>query len=307
MTHKDNADHLSFEEMRLLKLLLETEQLSLAAERLGHSASTVSRQLAHAREVLGDPLFVRAKTGLLPTARMLAISSKMDRLLEIWDDMADEKPFSPASSERRFRIMTADNGLNAYLTECLPAILAQAPRARLIVEPLSDDVFESLRCGEADVAVYPTTDIPAECRAVPLPVMHPVALMRPGHPLVKRFRAQGRLRQADFDAYPLLMCDPRIGTRFREALEAECKRARLIIPYFNALRAILEKTDFVAWSPKASARQWVDAGALFAAPVEDSPFTSFQPQLIWHERTHADPACQWLRGMILQFAARCEA
>ncbi|MFX4635613.1 LysR family transcriptional regulator, partial [Acinetobacter baumannii] len=47
-----------------LALLLQTKSVTRTALRLGLSQPSVSRSLAHLREILGDPLLVRSGGGM---------------------------------------------------------------------------------------------------------------------------------------------------------------------------------------------------------------------------------------------------
>lgn len=296
----DESSRLSYEEMRLLDLLVETEQLSLAAKRLGVSISTVSRQLARARTAAGDLLFVRSRSGLAPTNRMLSMAPKLRAILTAWDTLCDDKPFSPSEMTRELRIMCADNALNAYLNPAIPAIHQIACSASITIEPLSTDVFESLRRDAVDVAIFPAEALPADCRCLPLPPMHSVPVVRKDHPLAVRCRAAGKVSLEEIEAFPLICADPRLN---RPHSPSSGGRAFFTMPYFNAAPPILRCTDYVFWCPLASAKLWVDDGALTILTTDRSVVPDWRPQLIWHVRTHADPALQWLRGMIIRYAA----
>lgn len=297
----------AYEELRLLSLLLETEQLSLAALRLNISVSTASRQLARARAIVGDPLFVRAKAGLVPTSRMLAISGKLDALLDAWNALLEsESAFSPEHLARTFHVMAADNGLNAYINAAIVPIQLAAPGVKLVIEPLAPDFWRALRSGAVDAVIYPEANVPAECRSIALTPMRPILIMRPGHPLIERYRAQGDLSKAEIAEYPLVIADPRVGMLFEDLVASQAEVAAVVLPYFNAVKPILERSDFVSWVPEASARDWIASGRLVGIYPSCPPFKTFTPRLIWHERTHADPACQWLRGMILRHSGPLE-
>lgn len=299
----EHSTHLAYEELKLLSMLLETEQLSLAAQRLSVSVSTVSRQLGRAREIVGDQLFVRSKAGLVPTSRMIAMAPRIAALLEAWEALLEaETAFSPAHLKRSFHLMSADNGLNAYVNAAIQPIHSAAPLVRLIVEPLVPEFWRTLRSGAVDAVIFPTETVPAECRSVPLPVMRPILLMRCGHPLLSLYRQKGDLSAEDIERYPIAHVDPRVGVLFEELVDAAWNKASLVLPYYNAVKPILQSTDYVSWVPEASARDWIASGALAGVRSSAASFPPFVPRLIWHERTHADPACQWLRGMILRYA-----
>jgi DNA-binding transcriptional LysR family regulator len=55
--------------LRIFDILYDERNVTRAAARLFLTQSAVSHALARLREVLGDPLFVRIPSGLLPTER----------------------------------------------------------------------------------------------------------------------------------------------------------------------------------------------------------------------------------------------
>jgi DNA-binding transcriptional LysR family regulator len=65
----------------VLDALLDEGNVTRAAARLGYTQPTISGMLARLRDLFGDPLFVRAQRGLLPTprAKALAIPIKQAR------------------------------------------------------------------------------------------------------------------------------------------------------------------------------------------------------------------------------------
>src|SRR5262245_13237204 len=65
----------------LLDALVEERHGTRAGSRLGLSQPATSRALSRLRAVLGDPLLVRSKTGLVPTARAAALAEPVRRLL----------------------------------------------------------------------------------------------------------------------------------------------------------------------------------------------------------------------------------
>ena len=56
--------------------------VSLAAQQLGVSTATATRQMTTLRTLLHDPLFLRGHDGLVPTARMSELVPKLKVLQE---------------------------------------------------------------------------------------------------------------------------------------------------------------------------------------------------------------------------------
>ena len=55
--------------LRILQILLTEQSVSRAAIKLGLSQPALSNSLRRLREITGDPILVRSKTGMVPTER----------------------------------------------------------------------------------------------------------------------------------------------------------------------------------------------------------------------------------------------
>lgn len=294
-----------YDDLRLLKAVMKHRRLKAAAAEAGVSVPTASRGLARLRVLTGDPLFIRTKEGLVPTARMESLAPKVDVLLTTLDAFREETTFEPETARRTIRVTSADNGVCAYIAPAIPELHAEAPYVTLVVLPLKGDVFEALRNDETDLVIFPFPEksIPAECRSLALPPVRLKLLVRKGHPLLKLRGKKGKVTREDAARYPTVVANPNIALQPEAAIaeaRAACDDAFLFMPYFTAAPAILEKGDFVLWCASASVRFLTRTGAFELVETEDAPV--FTPRLIWHRRLHADPLHQWLRGMILHHA-----
>jgi DNA-binding transcriptional LysR family regulator len=65
----------------ILDALLSEQHVTRAAERLHLSQPAVSHALARLRDLLGDPLLVRAGAGLVPTSRALELMAPLTEAL----------------------------------------------------------------------------------------------------------------------------------------------------------------------------------------------------------------------------------
>ncbi|WP_394126314.1 LysR family transcriptional regulator [Vibrio hepatarius] len=75
--------------------LMQTHSTQRAAQKLGRSQSYVSKVLAQLRDDLGDPLFVRDGSGLVPTDYALSIEPKVKSALEQLDLALAPEEFNP--------------------------------------------------------------------------------------------------------------------------------------------------------------------------------------------------------------------
>ncbi len=76
-----SLDELDLNLLRLLKVVVETRNTSVAAEKLGISQTSVSRGMAKLRETFGDQLFIRKAHGVEPSELAEKLAEAADHML----------------------------------------------------------------------------------------------------------------------------------------------------------------------------------------------------------------------------------
>ncbi len=77
------------------------------------------------------------------------------------------------------------------------------------------------------------------------------------------------------------------------------RRVVLSVPHFLFMKSVLADTDLVAMLPARLVRG-NSALKIVEAPVE---VPGYEMAMLWHERSHRDPAHQWLRECIAESVA----
>ncbi|MDR9827326.1 LysR family transcriptional regulator [Vibrio sp. FNV 38] len=80
--------------------LFDTKSTQKAAKKLGRSQSYVSKTLGQLREELADPLFIRSRSGLIPTSYASSIECKLRNALEQVAVSLEPEDFNPRNLER---------------------------------------------------------------------------------------------------------------------------------------------------------------------------------------------------------------
>lgn len=279
-----------------LDVLLAEHNVTRAAQRLNFSQPSVSIHLAKLREMFGDPLLLPGPRGMRPTARALSLREPLRQALESLERaIAPEHPFDPAEADRTWRVGAADYGEMTIVLPALNAIRAAAPRTRLAVLPLIPGrTAKQAEQGELDLAFHTTDDAPPDLRARPLFKEQYVLVCRAGHPKLKR-----RPTLAQFCKLEHVIVSPGGGgfhgvTDVALAAVGLQRRVVLSVPHFLVVESVLADSDLVAMLPSRLVR---DTGRLQAfAPPIDVP--GYEMTMLWHERSHRDPAHQWLREQI---------
>ena len=301
-----NKSDFTLDELRFLVTLFETRSLTLSAERHQLSMGAASRRLGRLRDFFEDELFVRSDLVMLPTQRMRDIEPEVRRVLSTMTSLLNRGDFDLASTARTVRILCADNGVSTLLTDVFAKFYDETPKSKLEIEQLDAQIFEKLREGRADLALYPIAEVPKDFHSIELYKTRRGILVREGHPLIARYKERGRLTIEDLSEFR------QVRTSFPGAPEWASNAARaavsaqdvgLAMPFFMAVPHVLAKTDFTYTAPVITMQHAVRHSGVslrtLPAPVELAPFA---PHLVWHHCTHMDPFLQWVRGIIASCA-----
>ena len=140
--------------LRALGAVLAHGSLTQAAQRLGTSQPTLSRQIAALEAALGAPLFERGARRLRPTAQALALAEPAARMLAAAQAvaLAAEAASSAAGQLAGTVRLTASE---VVASQVLPALLAQLARRHpeIQIELVPGDTLSNLLEREADIAV----------------------------------------------------------------------------------------------------------------------------------------------------------
>jgi DNA-binding transcriptional LysR family regulator len=291
----DDIRRLDLNLLKGLDALLDTRSVTQAADRLGLTQPAVSGMLNRLRDTFGDPLFVRAQRGMLPTPRAEALAEPLKAVLQEIGALLRPGGFDPGSAELTVSIAATDYAQRVVILPLLEAIRNEAPGIRISIRPIDMAAFAGqLEHGQLDMALITPDMAPDRLRARTLFEERYVCVLRRDHPATRaRF---------DLDAFCAL--DHAImshdGTQFRGATDtalAALGRSRHVVaaaPSFMFVVDLLRNSDLCAMLPRRLV-DGADGLVLLEAPLAVPGFTKI---LAWHERTHHAPALAWLRERI---------
>jgi DNA-binding transcriptional LysR family regulator len=283
----------------VLDTVLTERSVARAARRLHVTPSAVSNALARLRGVLGDPLLVRNGRGVVPTPRAAALAPALARALRDLDVAVAGDGVDLATMDREFSLAIADVGQVVRLPRIVAALAAKMPRARLRVLSI-DTLFAAggLAGTEIDASIGAGEQGPG-VHARPLYEERLVLVARAGHPKVR-----ARVTRAQLSAlrHVEVQVAPGRGSRPLAASYAAAGIARdvaVVVPTFTAAAAIVAGTELVASLPASlvdvlGPRLALARVATALAPV-GTPIS-----LLWHERTHHDPASRAFREVLVE-------
>lgn len=121
-----------------LDALLDTVNVTRAADRICLSQPAMSRILSRLREAFGDDLLVRDGARLQLTPRAEALREPVKQLLRDARDIYSPQIFHPATSDRHFRAAIPDVVAAVILPGLLERLGKEAPHCRLTIIPWPD-------------------------------------------------------------------------------------------------------------------------------------------------------------------------
>lgn len=277
-----------------LDALLSTGSVTQAAHRMHLSTPAMSHTLGRIREMVGDPLLVRAGRKLVHTPRALELAGPVNRLLAEAQALLQPTAADSLASVRRRFVVRAPEGVPVVFGATLALALQEAmPLASLHFMPDGHADADALREGRIDLDIGSLRERPAEAQTVELASQRLIGALRAGHPLAK-----GRPSVKRYAAARHVAITPRQGEVSPvDAALGEAGLSRFValsVPSAHAALIVAARSDLVASVPERSARA-MQAGlglVLFELPL---PMLVRPLLLAWHPRHAADPAHTWLR------------
>ncbi len=153
----------------ILDALLSEQHVTRAAARLHLSQPAVSHALARLRDLLGDPLLVRAGAGLVPTSRAMELMAPLTEALAQVQSLLAPNAFDPATTRRTFRLAMSDYGAAIVLPGLIRTLRSEAPGIDLQISHASrEGMLDGILNGDIDIAVGVFPEMPNELRSTPL-------------------------------------------------------------------------------------------------------------------------------------------
>ena len=300
MTARRSEDQLDTYLLRMFCLLVTERSVSRTALKLNQSQPAVSLALKRLREILGDPLLVREKSGMVPTERALTLLSHAKGALAEIDRMTDTpESFDPQVSRHEFRVGAPDYLAPVFIASVVARIRREAPYVRLSLQSLGPnfDFERSLAEGDLDVVIGNWPEPPHRMHLSMLLEDEIVCLVSVRHPLA----AKG-FTEADYqNAVHVVPMPYSISQRgvIDTVLAAQriSRDERVVVQSFTLAPYVLQNTDLVFTTTRHFARFYADLLPLAILPAP-LPFPAMRFYQLWHERNHHSPAHRWIRRLL---------
>lgn len=279
-------------------VLMQERHVTRAAAKLYITQGAVSAALGRLRLIFDDPLFEKSRSGMVPTAKALAIAPRIGQSLKMVSDlMFEDEQFEPTTSNRTFHIAMSDD-LEAIF---VPKIVNQAIRSSWNVK-FSFHQTNSLLWQEAlddprmDLVICATPpQVPAAYHhsilfASSYSCLYDGRRMKLSDPLtLEDFANSGHLR-VSYDAQRGFV-DEILETQGYE------RKAVASISHFAGAVAVLRTADLIATIPTYTAKAFSDAVGLTMSPPP-VPMPRFTISLLWEVPKETQPEHVWLRKTV---------
>ncbi|MCH8497432.1 MAG: LysR family transcriptional regulator [Marinobacter sp.] len=281
--------------------IMEAGQLTRAADNLGMSQPALSAALQRLRHTLGDPLFIRTRQGMLPTPRAQELHLRLNKqLADLRDTLDPANSFVPATSQRRFIVLSNDHFELVVLPSLLSRLKAEAPHVVVEVTLADDSMPEKLYTTQADLAV---DAFATECGQMNRHVLMEerlVVVARKDHPTM-----HGHCSKQQFlDAEHVVLPDRNRRLPLDQILNEPGwqRRTGARVTQFASMLATCSRSDLIATVPERVARQFANALGL-----QTMPFPANIPPLpiylVWSPALENDPAHRWFRHHLMASVA----
>ena len=290
-----NIDHLSLDgnSLHLFVTVLDTLSVTKTADSLGLSQSAVSHSLDKLRIALDDSLFVRSGRGIVPTERALMLREPVQNILDRLKGLTDSRQFDPVDAKMRFTIAANDFTRSLIFPKITKLIFDQSINARFtfLAARLPDSAL--LRQDHCDFLLTPFPPEGDDIYQVrlfsdSLKCFYDSQIRNA--PSSKNEVLSANHLDVVFDDHGSVM-----HSLFTEFDLAAFPQPRISVPSFNAVTEFISGTDLIT----------VQLGRMHETTLKyldcaDLPFATrkLAIYLVWHRRSHHDPAHIWMRSMI---------
>lgn len=280
---------------KLLTLFIavyDSQSVSAAARALNLNQSTVSNSLERMRKLIGDPLFVRAGKGIVPTTHAdLMVPSARLIVQESEKLLSTYAQYEPGEDKQRFTISTSDYEWSVIGSALTAMVREEAPQCELMLTKLGtvEDMVNNLRCGKVDVCITKSLNGDStelyERKLFEDPM---VAFYDPAYSAVPARDAYWKAHHAR-----IVFSDDEKAV----ALFQQCTN-KLIVPNFSYLAFAIKGSDLVATVPSLLHKTFLANLAVCELPFE----YIVRVHATWHMRNHNSARHRWFLKKIQRAA-----
>ncbi len=293
-----NLNSLDLNLLVALDALLREANVSRAAMRIGLSQPATSHALQRLRDLLGDPLLVRAGARMELTPRALALRSPLAQALDQVRGLFVPEEFDAARSDRHFRLMMPDLAVELLMPPLMEKITQAAPNVTIDVVPWRGPAIFSAEFARTIDLVISIGDAFKGFHRQRLYTDSDALAVRRGHPAAARLKKREAFLAARHVAVVIRGQNEDLIDSWLRAKGVE-RRIALVVPgYIEALH-VTARTDLVAFVPRRLIAALAKQLSLLTVTPPFDPGIDEQ-HMFYPTRAQMDPGSIWLRRLMLE-------
>jgi DNA-binding transcriptional LysR family regulator len=268
----------------------------------------MSNALARLRRTFDDPLLVRTPGGMKPThaaeALMPSVRAALDGLRAA---LEERSAFDATASSRTFHLSANDYAEIVLLAPMINELHANAAGVTIRIDRLRSLFQPPAAASLADsfdlaIGFFPDAlSLEASLRSELLWEESNVCVARAGHPSIR-----GKLSLRQYSAaHHVAVFYKSEGPGVIDSLlqqKGYARRSVVLVPHFASAAFMVAASDLIATVPERLALEFSKRLKLQVLPVPVA-IPPFRLVMLWHERSHTDPAHTWLRSLVAKTAA----
>ena len=282
--------------LRVFLTVMDVGSITGAADKLCITQSAVSHTVEKLREVVGDPLFIRAGRTISPTTYALQMTEKVERILAELQGLMKSPTFSPEKSEIDLVVAANDFQGSLLMPRFYQQVRGKVNRFTLRVISPQVPTIELIRDKKCDLAIVGFRPDSADIMQRPLFVMNTVVFYDPA------------IREAPKNLSDYLAAD-HIGLSFLQNFKGgvddtlknlgQPRRVAISVPNFSSVASYLRGTPMLATLPPLMRLTEMRDFAYAPLPFD---FSAGKMHMIWHQSFQEDMQHTWLRKEMLEVA-----
>lgn len=282
-----------------LSALLQTKNITRAAQRLNVSQSAMSKTLSQIRQAFGDEILVREGSAYVLTQRGHELADALPDLLKQMDAIFVPGRAEPALSHRCFRLASSDYVAQFILPELALGLKEHAPHASVEYKMWQKDWLVELAEKSLDLVSTIVDQVPENLYGKYMGEDELVIMMHESHPLANQ----------DITLEQYLECEhiqitgggdkdsPVDSVLYK--MDAQ-RRFFASVPFFQSGIEILSRTQCLLTTPLHIAYRFTleKPFVLKPLPIQTKAHNYY---LLWHARHHKDPEHKWFRELVYPY------
>lgn len=283
--------------------IMRHRNISKASKALGLTQPATSNALARLRDQIGDPLFIRASKGVIPTEYALEIADRIENAVEDLRKIAiaeNRRVVNLKEIKRTFRIVASDLEDTILVPKIVEELSHQAPNVQLEIKSYNYKyVYDEFQLNQTDIFLCYLQESYRNVLSKELFYQDFLCAVRKGHPIVKK-----RLTLKQYLSLGHILVSPDRGG-FHGLADDKLKEmglSRNVVistPHFLSGCQLCATTDYLITLPRYLAEH---AATLFNLELHQSPvdLEGFTVRVYWHRRLDKDPEHIAIRNMITE-------